>query len=264
MEECVALYSLEARSAPRDETRSPKATRSPRAMNESNATGDLEEVLASVGLDMRAGTFIMLMLAVGMTTLMLGSAILICATCASRRRAAEQQVTQTQSTSQSPEIVGNTAAALANVQVSLPEERQGLTTQEPQPVSLRRRQVQVLLVFLCTFALCLVVTLSSLSNGRLTKETGLPWESYLFLLSSGCVWLLVPAAVLAKTLPTGRGYGNTAFLEAMLGGIMPFIADSFDTLKDTMFGVLCLASQNLCSRSTTFYIFLSTWARYVD
>ena len=249
---------------PPEKTRSPKATRSPRAMNESNATGDLEEVLASVGLDMRAGTFIMLMLAVGMTTLMLGSAILICATCASRRRAAEQQVTQTQSTSQSPEIVGNTAAALPDVQLALPEERLALTAQKPQPVSPSRRRIQVLVVFLGTFALCLIVTLSSLSNGSLTKETGLPWESYLFLLSAGCVWLLAQAAVLARTLPTGRGYANTAFLEAMLGGIMPFMADSFDTLKDTMFGVLCLASQNLCSRTTTFYIFMSTWAQYID
>ena len=227
-------------------------------MNESNATGDLEEVLASVGLNTRAGTFIMLMLAVWITTLMLGSAILMRATSASRRRAAEQQVTQTQSTSQSPEIVGNTAAALADVQVSLPEERQALTAQESQPVSLQRRQKQVLLVFLGTFALCLVVTLSSLANERLTKETGLPWESYLFLLSAGCVWLLVQAAVLARTLPTGRGYAKTAFAEAMLGGIMPFIADSFDTLKDTMFGALCLGSSNLCSCRTTFCMFMYT------
>ena len=156
-------------------------------MNESNGTNDLEEVLASVGLDMRAGTFIMLMLAVWMVTLMLGSATLRCATSASRRRAAEQQATQTQPTSQSPEIVGNTAAALPDVQLALPEERLALTAQKPQPVSKSRRQIQVLLVFLGTFALCLVVTLSALANGRLTKETGLPWESYLFLLSAGCV-----------------------------------------------------------------------------
>ena len=115
-----------------EKTRSPKA---PQAMNESNATGNLEEALASV-LDMRAGTFIPLMLAVWMTTWILGSAILMCATCASRRRAAEQQVTQTQSTSPSPETVGSAAATLTDVQLALPEERQGLTAQEPQPVGL--------------------------------------------------------------------------------------------------------------------------------
>ena len=48
---------------------------------------------------------------------------------------AEQQVV-TQSTSPLPETVGNTAAALADAQLALPEERQGLTAQESHSVGL--------------------------------------------------------------------------------------------------------------------------------
>ena len=51
--------------------------------------------------------------------------------------------------------------------------------------------------------------------------------------------MLIQAGVLAVQLEPGRGYSFTSFGEAMLGGIAPFIADSFDTLEDTLFGGFC-------------------------
>ena len=55
--------------------------------------------------------------------------------------------------------------------------------------------------------------------------------------------MLIQAGVLAVQLEPGRGYSFTSFGEAMLGGIAPFIADSFDTLKDTLFGGFCFLSE---------------------
>ena len=55
--------------------------------------------------------------------------------------------------------------------------------------------------------------------------------------------MLIQAGVLAVQLEPGRGYSFTSFGEAMLGGIAPFVADSFDTLKDTLFGGFCFLSE---------------------
>ena len=85
-------------------------------------------------------------------------------------------------------------------------------------------------------------TIAGLKDGSLTKETGLAWESYLLLLSSACGWMVVQALIIMLTLEPGRGYVPTAFGEAMLGGMFPFVSDSFDTLKDVLFGGLCFQS----------------------
>ena len=79
-------------------------------------------------------------------------------------------------------------------------------------------------------------------HNTLSEDTGLRWESYTVLLTTSCCWMLIHAGVLAVQLEPGRGYSFTSFGEAMLGGIAPFIAASFDTLKDTLFGGLCFLS----------------------
>ena len=84
--------------------------------------------------------------------------------------------------------------------------------------------------------------MAGLEDGSLTKETGLAWESYVLLLSSACGWMVAQAAVTVLTLEPGRGYTRTAFGEAMLSGMLPFVADSFDTLKDVLFGGFCFKS----------------------
>ena len=109
-------------------------------------------------------------------------------------------------------------------------------------------RIQTHVVFLGTYGrLCLAATLHGIATGSLNKESGLLWESHALLRIAGCMWLLAQAAVLAMTLAPGRGYPRTAFAETMLSGVCPFVADSFDTLKDledVLFGGFCWQSAN--------------------
>ena len=133
-------------------------------------------------------------------------------------------------------------AAASPEDVSLEPLRGGHKQQKQ--VSICRRRVQVLAAFFCTFGLCIAVVIDGIIHNTLSKDTGLSWESYTLLLTVGCCWMLIQAGVLAVQLEPGRGYSFTSFGEAMLGGIAPFIADSFDTLKDTLFGGFCFLSDN--------------------
>ncbi|CAE7439040.1 NLRC3 [Symbiodinium natans] len=211
-------------------------------MDASNSTANhVDATLHAVGLDRRSGYFILIMLAMSLVTCLLGTAILRLATCRSRLRMKREQRKEEER-----------ARALSTqfgvaVQATDQLKRQPSYREPPHPeaVSTRRRGLQVTTVFGFTAAFCFAATVTGILDDSLTKETGLSWESYTLLLCAGCSWMLLQAVVLAVTLQTGRGYSITAFAEAMFTGLCPFVSDSFDSLKDIIFGGLCLQSAHV-------------------
>eukprot|EP00435_Cladocopium_sp_Y103_P071697 s56_g38.t1 len=135
-----------------------------------------------------------------------------------------------------------------------PEE--GADSAEPTPGSQSARGLRkvpwwvtyrkwwVIAAFSCTYLLCLAAALGSMATGQLSKERGLAWEFYTGLFACGCLWMLVQAVLAAVWLPNGKRYAATAFVEATIGGVSPFLSDAFDTMKDILFGALCLMADN--------------------
>ena len=126
---------------------------------------------------------------------------------------------------------------------------------QDQPAGLegQRRAVQV--AFAGTFLLCLGTTIYCMQADLLTKATGLTWEAYAFLFGAGCVWQLLQAIAAGRNLQKGRRYPLKTFAVATISGVWPVLSDSYDTMKDTLFGGLCLQST---SRLTT-ALGLWTW-----
>ena len=112
-------------------------------------------------------------------------------------------------------------------------------------LSLWTQQCLVLLSFGVTTSLSLVASLWSLKTGRLSKVTGLDWEVYVFLLCCVGVALLVQAVWAVARLKPGDRFDSTAFAVAAFTSMAPIISDFYDTLKDVIFGALCLQSEHL-------------------
>ncbi|CAE7311634.1 NLRC3 [Symbiodinium natans] len=243
------------------------------ATNETATQG--VDLLKTAGLDDRAIYWCLVMLAVAAATCACGTIILMLGTWRSKLRTPAAlslgpDSPRSGTGMQSAPSIGTTTIGLQDVDVSADQPLRA--PQVRQAISKRRRRWQLFSVFLVTFTLCLWLVIAGIVDGSLSKETGLAWESYAVLLSLGCGWMLLQAVIVASTLETGRGYGTGAFAEAMLGGVCPFIADSFDTLKDTMFGGLCLKSSHvflnvvgICSWMYLFgfHIYFFTQLRFV-
>ncbi|CAE7311674.1 NLRC3 [Symbiodinium natans] len=243
------------------------------ATNETATQG--VDLLKTAGVDDRAIYWCLVMLAVAAATCACGTIILMLGTWRSKLRTPAAlslgpDSPRSGTALPSAQSIGTTTIGVQDVHVSADQPLRA--PQVRQAISERRRGRQLLGVFLVTFALCLVFVIAGIVDGSLSKETGLAWESYAALLSLGCIWMLLQAVIVASTLETGRGYGAGAFAEAMLGGVCPFIADSFDTLKDTMFGGLCLKSSHvflnvvgICSWMYLFgfHIYFFTQLRFV-
>ena len=215
-----------------------RAVGSPLAAMNSTVEDTAKAVLERVGVDDRAAHFLLLMSGIAAGTCVVGTLILMLATYRSRRALLSSSEGR-----QEPSVVGAPASP-QDVRLTLPSEPLRGPQTQPQQVSPKRRFRQVLAAFFCTFGLCIAVVLDGIIHNTLSKDTGLSWESYTLLLTAGCCWMLIQAGVLAVQLEPGRGYSFTSFGEAMLGGIAPFVADSFDTLKDTLFGGFCFLSDN--------------------
>ena len=112
-------------------------------------------------------------------------------------------------------------------------------------LSVRTQQCLVLLSFGVTVSLSLVASLWSLKTGRLSKETGLDWEVYLILFCCVGLSLLVQAVWAVARLKPGDRFDSTAFAVAAFTSMAPIISDFYDTLKDVIFGALCLQSEHL-------------------
>ena len=94
-------------------------------------------------------------------------------------------------------------------------------------------------------SLSLVASLWSLKTGRLSKVTGLDWEVYLILFCCVGLALLVQAVWAVARLKPGDRFDSTAFAIAASTSMAPIISDFYDTLKDVIFGALCLQSEHL-------------------
>ena len=112
-------------------------------------------------------------------------------------------------------------------------------------LSLRTQQCLVSLSFGVTMSLSLVACLWSLKTGRLSKVTGLDWEVYLILFCCLGVALLAQAVWAVARLKPGDCFDSTAFAVAAFTSMPPIISDFYDTLKDVIFGALCLQSEHL-------------------
>eukprot|EP00435_Cladocopium_sp_Y103_P013848 s5178_g3.t1 len=102
----------------------------------------------------------------------------------------------------------------------------------------------VMLSFGGTVLLSFAACLWSLENGRLSKTFGLDWEIYLLLFGCAGASLLIQAVLAVAWLKPGDRFDATAFAVASFSSMAPIISDQFDTLKDIIFGGLCLQSQH--------------------
>jgi len=105
----------------------------------------------------------------------------------------------------------------------------------------RKSTMVVVSAFIVTFLSCTACVLGSLKTERLSKNNVLDWELYWMLFSMNCLWQIAQAAYKVGTAH-GRVYSWTAFAEATIGGTLPFLSDSFDTLRDVIFAGLCFQS----------------------
>ena len=112
-------------------------------------------------------------------------------------------------------------------------------------LSLWAQQCLVLLSFGVTVSLSLVASLWSMKTGRLSKVTGLDWEVYLILFCCVGLSLLVQAVWAVARLKPGDRFDSTAFAVSAFTSMAPIISDFYDTLKDVIFGALCLQSEHL-------------------
>ena len=112
-------------------------------------------------------------------------------------------------------------------------------------LSLRTQRCLVILSFGVTMILSLIASLWSLKTGRLSKVTGLDWEIYLILFCCVGVSLLVQAVWAVARLKPGDRFDSTAFAVAAFTSMAPIISDFYDTLKDVIFGALCLQSEHV-------------------
>ena len=112
-------------------------------------------------------------------------------------------------------------------------------------LSVQTQQCLVLLSFGVTMSLSLVASLWSLKTGRLSKVTGLDWEVYLILFCCVGLALLAQAVWAVARLQPGDRFDSTAFAVAAFTSMVPIISDFYDTLKDVIFGALCLQSEHL-------------------
>ena len=111
------------------------------------------------------------------------------------------------------------------------------------PLSKKSQILLVMLSLLVTISLSFTASIWSLQTGRLSKKLGLDWEVYLFLFCCGCLSLLIQSVVAVAWLKAGDRFDATAFAVASMS-VLPFLSDQFDTLKDTIFGALCVQSEH--------------------
>ena len=112
-------------------------------------------------------------------------------------------------------------------------------------LSVQTPRCLVFLSFGVTVSLSLVASLWSMKTGRLSKVTGLDWEVYLILFCCVGLALLVQAVWAVARLKPGHRFDSTAFAVAAFTSMALIISDFYDTLKDVIFGALCLQSEHL-------------------
>eukprot|EP00439_Symbiodinium_sp_Y106_P020119 s1593_g2.t1 len=110
-------------------------------------------------------------------------------------------------------------------------------------LSATRQRILFGTVFGANLACCLTAAIASLATNRLSKDTGLDWEVYYLLFVINCTWLIVQAAVAVFRLRGRRKFSLSVFAECTIVGTWPILSDAYDTLKDVLFGALCIQSE---------------------
>lgn len=116
---------------------------------------------------------------------------------------------------------------------------------KPSGLDEQQQRLLVAVAFGFTVLGSFAASLFSLSTQRLSKDTGLDWEVYGLLLLGLGVGLLIQAAVAVSQLPRGSYFKLTSFAQAAALSMAPLLSDSYDTLKDAVFGALCLQSDRV-------------------
>ena len=95
---------------------------------------------------------------------------------------------------------------------------------------------------LATLAVSTCAVGVSMTSGRLSTGCGLDFEVYFILFVLQGLNLLLQAAAAMAKLPATEHFETSTFMLGTIAAMMPFLADSFDMLKDVVFAGLCLMS----------------------
>lgn len=90
--------------------------------------------------------------------------------------------------------------------------------------------------------ICIKVTFMGAIYRMLSNTSGLVWEAYFLVMSTGEILLLLQA-VAARIIRPHAKYKMGAFASAMVSSLVPMVADPFDTLKDCIFAGLAFSSR---------------------
>ena len=92
--------------------------------------------------------------------------------------------------------------------------------------------------FLVTYLACLVAVGLSMQLGRLSKTTGLDYEVYLALFTAQGMNLLWQARQATRRVGRAERFPIDTFALGTVAGMLPFLSDTFDTLKDAGTGII--------------------------
>jgi len=92
-------------------------------------------------------------------------------------------------------------------------------------------------ILLCSSA-CAV----SLWKKQFSKDTGLNWEFYLIIWTVNALWMNLQAIIRVFRSTPSTSFALSTYPMAAMAGTAPYLSEWFDTLLDTIFGFMCLAS----------------------
>lgn len=115
-------------------------------------------------------------------------------------------------------------------------------------IGVDRMRKLTMAIFMCNFCVDVFVTTHSVWDHQLSPKNGLDWEVYYVLLLINGGWMLLQAVWSTYRLPVGKTFPLTAFCVACVSGVFPVLSDAYDTLKDVMFGGICLSTDHYLLR----------------
>ena len=121
-------------------------------------------------------------------------------------------------------------------------------SQDYQPLfdlTVGRQKQLMTLMFGMSLTTVAAASFWAMKTNRLSKTTGLDWEIYLFLFCLVGLGLVLQAILAVIRLPAGKTFSLAIFPEACFTAMFPLLSDYFDTLKDCIFSMLCLASHHI-------------------
>ena len=127
---------------------------------------------------------------------------------------------------------------MPEVEERFPQQKSQLSSSNGRPEIGR---TDITMAFIQTYLVSLLMVGFSLMTGRLSKADGLDYEVYMILFMLQGLKLLWQACAVTERF--GR-YSSSTFTLESISAMAPFVADSFDTLKDIIFAGLCFMSEH--------------------